>query len=167
MKKIRMTILLLGFTTLNIWAIVDIEKEINEPVAEMKMLDDAMNKGIKEQRERNENFFLPMDNEKDFFESRMSEFILDGDTYVLEKRADDMNNTTISTEVQNRILAITMTKKIEAVIVENETTLGNTTQSRYFESTVTETLTLPSDADEASLLSTYKDGLLSVTIKKN
>ena len=164
--KIREIILGLLILSVSSWALVDIEKEINEPVAEMKMMDDAMNKGIKEQRERNENFFVPMEEEKAFFESKMSEFILDGDTYVLEKRADDVNNTTISTEIKSGMLTITTIKKIEAVIIENETTLGSTTKSKYFESTVSETLSLPSDADEASLVSTYSDGVLKVTIKK-
>jgi HSP20 family molecular chaperone IbpA len=46
-------------------------------------------------------------------------------------------------------------------------TLGvSTTEKKFFESTTSETLSLPNDADEKSFLSVYENGLLKVTVNK-
>ena len=165
--KIKEVLSLLLIGSVSSWAIVDVEKEINEPLAEMKMLDDAMNKGIKEQRERNAARPMIMGDEISFHEMPMLEFVLKNNTYVLEKNVDDMNNTKITTKLENRMLTITEVKKIEEVILSEEVTLGvSTTGKKFFESTTSETLSLPNDADEKSFLSVYKDGLLRITIEK-
>ena len=167
MKKIGMTILTLGLTTMSTLAINDIEKEINEPVAQMKMLDDAMNKGIKEQRERNAARPMIIADDKSFHELPMLEFVEQGKMFVLEKSVEDIDNTKITTKLENRMLTITEVRKIEEVILAEEVTLGvSTTEKKYFESTISETLSLPRDADEKSLMSVYKNGLLRVTLEK-
>ena len=165
--KVREIILVLFILNVSSWALVDVEKEINEPVAEMKMLDDAMNKGIKEQRERNAARPMIIEDDKSFHESPMLEFILKDNQYILEKSVEDVKNSKITTKLENRMLTVTEVKRIEEVILAEEVTLGvSTTEKKYFESTTSETLSLPNDADEKSFLSLYKDGLLKVTLKK-
>lgn len=165
--KVREIILVLFTLNVSSWALVDVEKEINEPVAEMKMLDDAMNKGIKEQRERNAARPMIIEDDKSFHESPMLEFILKDNQYILEKSVEDVKNSKITTKLENRMLTVTEVKRIEEVILAEEVTLGvSTTEKKYFESTTSETLSLPNDADEKSFLSLYKDGLLKVTLKK-
>lgn len=158
-------LLLLNQTTL--LAIVDVEKEINEPVAEMKMLDDAMNKGIKEQRERNARKPMIIEESVSFHELPMLEFVDQGDKYVLEKSVEDINNTEVKTKLENNSLTVTEIRKIEEVEIEDSVALGgNSRQSKYFESTISETLSLPANADAKSLTSEYKNGLLKVIVNK-
>lgn len=156
--------------TLSLWAIVDSEEEIYAPAAEMKMLDDAMNRGIQEQRER--NLQTPMQTpmmimEEDDLFAAASEFQLIGDQYVLEKQVQDTENTEVKTKLQNRVLTITEIKRIEQVTIEESVTLGaNATKKQYFMSTTSETLTLPQDADESTFKSEYKNGALKITLQK-
>ena len=166
-RKIILGLMLVSINSLNLWAILDIEEEINGPIAEMKMLDDAMNKGIKEQRERNAARPMMIADDQSFHELPMLEFVEQGKMFVLEKSVEDIDNTKITTKLENRMLTITEVRKIEEVILAEEVTLGvSTTEKKYFESTISETLSLPSDADEKSLMSVYKNGLLRVTLEK-
>lgn len=167
MKKITAwSISLLMLNTTVAFAVLDVEQEIYAPAAEMKMLDDAMNRGIEEQRQRNAS--KPMIIEDDAsFNAPMLEFILDGDEYRLEKRVTDVSNTKIKTKLENRMLTVTEIKKIEEVVIEDSVTLGSSsTKKEYFESTTSETLSLPHDADEKTFESHYENGLLQVKIKK-
>ncbi|CAA6807066.1 MAG: Unknown protein [uncultured Sulfurovum sp.] len=166
MKKQQIVLSLMILST-HLSALVDVEAEINAPVAEMKMLDDAMNKGIDEQRERNARRPMIIEDEMRFHQEPMFDFVLKGDSYILEKNVLDVNNTEIKTKLENRMLTITEVKKIEELIVEDSATLGtNSTQKRFFESTTSQTLSLPNDADEKTLESYYNDGLLKVRVQK-
>jgi HSP20 family molecular chaperone IbpA len=162
-RKIILGLLVLSVSLL---ALVDVEKEINEPVADMKMLDDAMNKGIKEQRERNALLPKIVEDDKSFHESPMLDFIIKGNEYILEKSVEDMNNTQIKIKLENRMLTVTEVKKTE-VVVSEEVILGAKSETkRFFESTTSETLQLPNDADEKSLTSNYENNLFTVTLRK-
>jgi len=148
-------------------AIVDMEEEVYAPAAEMKMLDDSMNRGIDEQRERNARRPMIMEVQDDFHTSAMLTFIDKGKQYVLEKSVQDVNHTEIKTKLVDRMLTITEIQKIEEVVIEDSATLGvSSTKKQFFESTTTETLQLPNDADEKSFVSNYSDGLLRVTVNK-
>lgn len=166
MKK-RETLLAVLLLNVNLWALVDVEEEVNAPVAEMKMLDNAMDKGIKEQRERNKAKPMLMETDTSLDEMPMLQFVEEGKKYILEKQVHDINNTKIKTQLKNKMLTITETRKIEEVVIEDSSTVGeSSTKTQSFESTTSETLSLPSDADEKSLTSSYKDGLLKVIVKK-
>jgi len=165
--KTKQIFTIISILSVSSWALLDIEREINEPLAEMKMLDDAMNRGIKEQRERNAARPIFIEDEISFHEMPMLDFILEGNTYVLEKSVEDTSNTKITTKLEHRMLTITEIKKIEEVILAEEAILGmSTTEKKYFESTTSETLSLPHDANEKTFLSHYSNGLLKVTVRK-
>lgn len=164
MKKI---VLIMITVLMSVSAIVDMEEEVYAPAAEMKMLDDSMNRGIDEQRERNARRPMIMEVQDDFHASAMLTFIDKGKQYILEKRVKDVNHTEIKTKLVDRMLTITEIQKIEEVVIENSVTLGeSSTKKQFFESTTTETLQLPNDADEKSFVSNYSNGLLRVTINK-
>lgn len=166
MKKREIVLAVIIFNV-SLWALIDVEEEINAPVAEMKMLDDAMNKGIKEQRERNARRPMLIEDDKSFHEMPMLQFVEQGKEYILEKQVTDLNNTEIKTKLENKMLTVIEVRKIEEVIIEDSVTLGESSRkTQFFESTTSETLSLPSDADEKSLTSSYKDGLLKVIVKK-
>ncbi|CAA6823642.1 MAG: Unknown protein [uncultured Sulfurovum sp.] len=164
MKKIGLFLLILSINSV---ALVDIEKEITEPVAEMKMLDDAMNRGIQEQREHNARRPMIVEEDMNFSPTTMLTFVDKGNEYILEKSVIDIKNTEVKAKLENRMLTVTEVKKIEEVVIEDSVTVGvNSKRTQFFQSTTSETLSLPKDADETTFFSHYENGLLKVSLKK-
>jgi HSP20 family molecular chaperone IbpA len=168
MKNKILSLLILVVTPVTLLAIVDMEEEIYAPAAEMKMLDDAMNRGIEEQRQRNARRPMLIEDTSTFTDKPMLEFVDKGDEYVLEKSVEDINNTTITTKVENKMLTVTEVQKIEEVVIEDSVKLGSSssTKTEFFESRSSETLSLPHDADEKTVVSRYENGLLKVVVQK-
>jgi len=168
MKKVFSVIIyMLSVNLTALYAIVNMEEEIYAPAAEMQMLDDAMNRGIEEQRQRNLQKPMVIMEDSSFFSDDSVGFQLVGKEYVLEKQIEDINNTEVKTKLQNRFLTITETQRIEEVSIEESVTLGATSNTKkYFKSTSSETLSLPQDADEKTFKSTYENGLLKITIQQ-
>jgi hypothetical protein len=168
MKKVfSLVIYTLVIKSTALYAIVDIEQEIYAPAAEMQMLDDAMNRGIQEQRERNLQKPMVMMEDSTFFTDDVLGFNLVGNQYILEKHVQDVNNTEVKTKLENRVLTVTEVKRIEQVTIEESVTLGsNSTTKQYFTSTTSETLSLPQDADEKTFKSKYQNGVLKITIQQ-
>lgn len=166
-KKLVVTLSALLVNSMMLFAVVDMEKEIYAPAAEMKMLDDAMNKGIKEQEARNQAQPMVIENEISFTESPALEFVDNKDAYVLEKHVADINNTEVTATLENRMLTVKETQKVEKTIKEGSVSLGtSSTRTEFFESTTSESLSLPDDADEKTFVSDYSNGLLRVSVQK-
>ncbi|HHD75565.1 MAG TPA: hypothetical protein ENK95_01920 [Campylobacterales bacterium] len=166
-QKSILTLLLLTIPLTTSFALVDIEKEMYEPAAEIEMLDEAMNKGIQEQHERNLRKPMLIEENHSFYTDEPLAFVLKGNQYILEKKISDVNNTTVKASIKDRKVTVTETKKIEEVFIEDSVTLGSeVTKKQYFESTSTETLDIPLEADEKSFQTHYEKGVLSISLKK-
>ena len=167
-NRVGFIILVCLLVTIESIALIDVEKEVNAPAREMEMMDDAMNRGIAGQRERNENVFLPLGEDEKFDELLMLEFVLEDNIYILKKIIEDVNNTTVSIEVKNGMLTIKSVQKIKAITIEKEAMLGKGTDAdlKYFESKTSESLSLPKDANIPSLVKNYENGVLKIMIQK-
>jgi len=166
-QKSIFTVSMLSIMLTDASALVDIEQELYEPAAEIEMLDKAMNKGIKEQHERNLRKPMVIDEDNSFYTAEPLEFVLKGNQFILEKKIEDVNSTTVKATIENRKVTVSETKKIEEVLIEDSVTLGSeVTTKQYFESTSTETLDIPMEADEKSFKSQYVKGVLTITLEK-
>jgi len=161
MKPIKQTmILLILLITNSLYAdFIDIQKEVYEPVEEMRQMDEAMNRAIEKRRQ--ENQLLTKQQQEIEEQKPMPTFILEENQYVLIKEIDNAEKTKVDVKLDQELLHIsTVTTITKKMVTESGT------HDSSFESTTEETLSIPHDADSSTLQSDYSNGQLRVTLMK-
>ena len=161
MKTNKKIILLLSCASMHLLYadFIDIERELYEPLEEMRQMDESMNNAIEQRRE--ENQILIDEQQQIDLDLPMPDFELEGNQYVLIKNVSDAKHTKIDVKLEQRMLKIsTVTTTMRDMMTE----MGM--QNSSFESRMEESLSIPYHADAGSLQSEYKDGQLKVTFNK-
>lgn len=162
MSKINFIVSLVVLGTLTINAdSMNLEEQMYAPARQMEMLNDSMNRGIEEQRQKNRENPIVFEDDKAFHEAPMVDFVEKENSYVLEEHVEDTNNTKVNVSVSGNTLSISMktTKK-------DTMKSGNSSSSSSYTSTTSKTMTLPSDADGGKMQHSYENGILQVTVPK-
>ena len=138
---------------------VDIQREVFEPIEEMRKMDEAMNRAIENRRQENK---VSMEEQQAIeMEEPMPEFVLYDKKYVLTKDINDAEHTKVKVKLEQGMVTISaVTTVVKKIVTETGT------QDSSFQSTTEDSLSVPHDANPRSLKSTYKDGQLRVTLDK-
>ena len=145
--------LLLLFACIPFLADTDMQKGMYDSAEEMMAMDKKMNQAIREHNRLdpnwNESLELKVMSVHDFEERKNS--------YILERKIDDMNQTKIDVTLENGKLTIsTTTTTIEKTEFSESKTMSSSSTSLF----------LPNDADETKMEKSYENGLLRIIFPK-
>jgi len=162
MKKYSIFTIALLFTNLGFAS--DIEhlnlKSMYEGAKEVEMLNKAMESGMREHNIRAEPILVES-TEAIMENSPIQEFEERENQYYLERTIEDSKQTKVSVSINGNMI------KIETKTTKKEhTSLPNGISESTFNSSSTEELSLPYDADMRALKKEYKDGILKIFIPK-
>ena len=162
MKKIEIVVTLAILGTLSIDAKdMNLEEQMYAPARQMEMLNDAMNRGIEEQRQRNRENPIVFEDDKAFHDAPIAELIEKEKSYILEQNIDDANNTKVNVSISGNMLSIS-TETTRKDTMKSE----NSSSSSSYTSTTSTTITIPADADSRQMQHSYENGVLKVIIPK-
>ena len=156
MVQVKNITKLVFLTTLVLFSEVDMQTAVYDGADEMMRFDEKMNRMIEEH-----NAQIFEDEDMQVFENKVEDFEELENGYLLERKINDSNNTTVEFSLNDRKLTILteMTKKekiVEGDMTSYETTTTNSSVSLF----------LPNDADEKSMEDTYKNGILKIKFRK-
>ncbi|KIM06146.1 MAG: hypothetical protein KU29_09265 [Sulfurovum sp. FS06-10] len=158
-KYLNFTLTLITLSSLSLVAEdMHLKENMYEPAKEMMQMDEAMNKAIEQRRAENATMAK---SELTFDESPMVDFKPFEDGYALEKNITDANHTKVDVTVKDRMVTISTTTTKQHIMQ-----LGEEVTHEDFVTSSMESLSLPSDADDTKLQSSYKQGVLKVTVPK-
>jgi len=156
MVQIKNVTKLVLLSNVLLYAEIDMQTAVYDSAEEMMRFDEKMNRMIEEH-----NGQIFEDEEMEIFENRIEDFEELKDGYILERKINNSKNTKIELSLKNRMLTISAeASKKEKIIQGNmtsyETTISNSKVSLF----------LPNDADENSMVNSYKNGILTIKFRK-
>jgi len=159
--KINILLTLAIFNTLSIQADMNLEENMYAPARQMKMLDDAMERGIQEQHQKNLDNPIVFKDDKAFHEAPMVNLVEHDNSYTLEQNIEDAKSTKVKVSVSGNELRISTETK-----TKDSMNSGNSSHSSSYTSTTTQTISIPMDGNGNEMQHSYENGILKVTIPK-
>jgi len=147
-------IFLIGITATQLFAEIDIQKNIYNAAEEMIRYDEKMNQAIIKHNQLEQ---------KDVDEMRLdtmmiNDFIETPTGYLLQRNIEEHLQSEVKVEIQDAILIIS-TKTFNKDFFNTE--LNNTEVTTV--SSMSVSLLIPNDADVSKMEESYKNGILSIT----
>jgi len=150
---IKVISLVFLFACIPLLADTDMQKGLYDSAEEMMAMDEKMNRAIREHNRLDptwdESLELEVISVHDFEEKENS--------YVLERKIDEGNQTKIDVTLENgKVTISTTTTTIEKTEFSESKTMSSSSTSLF----------LPNDADETKMEKSYENGLLRIIFPK-
>ena len=152
-NMIKVISLVFLFACIPLLADTDMQKGLYDSAEEMMAMDEKMNRAIREHNRLDptwdESLELEVISVHDFEEKENS--------YVLERKIDEGNQTKIDVTLENgKVTISTTTTTIEKTEFSESKTMSSSSTSLF----------LPNDADETKMEKSYENGLLRIIFPK-
>ncbi|MBU1667985.1 Hsp20/alpha crystallin family protein [bacterium] len=134
-----------------------LEENMYAPAREMMQMQEAMDKEMEQLNQQKQVIETLDGSEVEFRDEPISELKEMKESYLLEKTISDANHSTVNVSIEEEMIKILITKVKVVKMSDFKQEMSTTNTEMHF---------IPFDADATKLQSSYKEGLLKITLPK-